>query len=77
MVGGDSYGYGDGKNVNETDQMISGLQLYGTGRRTNSEMLFAYPAKFKIAKLNINGSSKYKLNINSITVYYQRGNIRR
>ncbi len=77
MVGGDSYGYGDGKNVDETDQMISGLQLYGTGRRTNSEMLFAYPAKFKIAKLNINGSSKYKLNISSITVYYQRGNIRR
>lgn len=77
LVGGDSYGYGDGKNVDETDTMISGLQLYGASCRTNSEMLFAYPAKFKIAKLNINGSSKYKLNINSITIYYQRGNIRR
>ena len=77
LVGGDSYGYGDGKKVDETDQMISGLQLYGASRRTNSEMLFAYPAKFKIAKLNINGSSKYKLNINSITLYYQKGNIRR
>lgn len=77
FVGGDSYGYGDGKDLDSADYMESGVQLYGASRRTNSEMLFAYPAKFKIAKLNINGSSKYKLNINSITIYYQKGNIRR
>lgn len=77
FVGGDGYGYGDGKKLSNSDSSISGTQLYGAGRRTNSEMLFAYPAKFKIAKLNINGSSKYKLNINSITIYYQKGNIRR
>lgn len=65
FVGGNSAGYGNGK------------QLYGGGRRTNSELLFAYPAKFKIAKLNMHGSSKYKLNINGITIYYQMGNIRR
>lgn len=77
FVGGDSYGYGNGIRSNNTDKTLSGIQLYGAGRRTNSELLFAYPAKFKIAKLNINGSSKFKLDINSITIYYQRGNIRR
>lgn len=65
FVGGDSVGYGNGK------------QLYGGSRRTNSEFLFAYPAKYKIAKFNIHGSSKYQLDINSITIYYQVGNIRR
>lgn len=65
FVGGDSAGYGKGK------------QPYGGGRRTNSEYLFAYTSKFKIAKFNIHGSSKDKLNINSLTVYYQSGNIRR
>lgn len=77
FVGGDSYGYGNGKNNDDTDTTISGIQLYGAGRRTNSELLFAYPAKFKIAKLNINGKSKHKLDINSLTIYYQKGNIRR
>ena len=64
FIGGDSYGYGNGQ------------QPYGGGRRTNTEQLFAYPCRFKICKFNINGSSKYKLNINSITIYYQEGNIR-
>lgn len=77
FVGGDSYGYGNGLPVDNTDNTLSGVQLYGAGRRSNSELLFAYPAKFKIAKLNINGSSKFKLDINSITIYYQKGNIRR
>ena len=77
FVGGDSYGYGNGLPADNTDETLSGIQLYGASRRSNSELLFAYPAKFKIAKLNINGNSKYKLNINSITIYYQRGNIRR
>lgn len=65
FVGGSSVGFGNGR------------QLYGGSRRTNSEFLFAYPAKFKIAKLNLHGSSKHKLNINGITIYYQVGNIRR
>ena len=64
FIGGDSYGYGNGQ------------QPYGGGRRTNTEQLFAYPCRFKICKFNINGSSKYKLNINSIIIYYQEGNIR-
>lgn len=64
FIGGDSNGYGNGQ------------QPYGGGRRTNTELLFAYPCRFKICKFNINGSSKYKLNINSITIYYQEGNIR-
>ena len=77
FVGGDSYGYGHGLRSDNTDETLSGIQLYGAGRRTNSELLFAYPAKFKIAKLNINGKSKFKLDINGITIYYQKGNIRR
>ena len=65
FVGGNSPGWGGGS------------QLYGAGRRTNTEMLFAWTATFKIAKIRLYGSSKKKININSITVYYQKGNIRR
>ena len=65
FVAGDSAGWGGGK------------QRYGASRRTNTELLFAWTTKFKIAKLRIYGSSKEKLNISSITLYYQRGNIRR
>lgn len=65
FVGGNSPGWGGGS------------QRYGAGRRTNTEFLFAWTATFKIAKLRLYGSSKKKININSITVYYQKGNIRR
>jgi hypothetical protein len=65
FVGGDSPGWGGGS------------QLYGAGRRTNTEFLFAWTATFKIAKIRLYGSSKKKININSITLYYQKGNIRR
>ena len=65
FVGGDSVGWGNGK------------QNYGGSRITNNELLFAWTTKFKIAKFSINGSSKYKLDINSLTIYYQSGNIRR
>lgn len=65
FVAGDSSGWGGGK------------QLYGAGRRTNTELLFAWTTKFKIAKFRFHGSSKEKLNIIGITLYYQKGNIRR
>ena len=65
FVGGNSPGWG------------GGAQLYGAGRRTNTEFLFAWTSVFKIAKLRLYGTSKKKININSITIYYQRGNIRR
>ncbi len=65
FLAGDSNGWGNGK------------QNYGGGRITNNELLFAWTTKFKIAKFRLHGASKYKLNINSITLYYQMGNIRR
>ena len=73
FVAGDSYGYGDGKN----EEQNLGQQLYGAARRTNTELLFAWATKYKIAKFRLSGSTKFKLNINSLTIYYQRGNIRR
>jgi hypothetical protein len=73
FVAGDSYGYGNGA----TDEENLGQQLYGGGRRTNTEFLFAWTTRYKIAKFRISGSTKFKLNINSLTFYYQRGNIRR
>lgn len=73
FVAGDSYGYGNGNSPSEN----LGNQLYGGGRRTNTEFLFAWTTKFKIGKFRISGSTKYKLNINSITLYYLKGNIRR
>ena len=65
FLAGDSHGWGNGK------------QSYGGGRITNNELLFAWTTKFKIGKFRIHGASKDKLNINSITLYYQMGNIRR
>lgn len=65
FVGGNSPGWG------------GGAQLYGAGRRTNTEFLFAWTSTYKIAKLRLYGASKKKININSITIYYQKGNIRR
>lgn len=65
FLAGDSHGWGNGK------------QSYGGGRITNNEQLFAWTTKFKIAKIRIHGASKDKLNVNSITLYYQMGNIRR
>lgn len=65
FVGGSSFGWGGGS------------QPYGAGRRTNTEFLFAWTATFKIAKIRIHGSSKKKINISGITIYYQKGNIRR
>lgn len=78
FVAGDSVGWGNG-NIMENNKIVDykGHQNYGGGRITNNELLFAWTTKFKIGKFRIHGSSKYKLNINSITLYYQMGNIRR
>lgn len=65
MVGGDSVGWGNG------------AQRYGAGRRTNTENLFAFTSKFNLIKLKIYGTSKEALRINSISLFYQSGNIRR
>lgn len=83
FVGGDSYGYGNGNNATknvETEEVnidFTGKQYYGGSRITNYETLFAWTTKFKLGKFRISGSSKYKLDISSITLYYQLGNIRR
>lgn len=65
MVGGDSVGWGNGE------------QYYGGGRRTNTEQLFAYTSKFNLIKLKIYGKSKKELRFNSISLFYQMGNMRR
>lgn len=65
LVGGDSVGYGNGK------------QNYGGGRRTNSELLFAYTAKFNLIRIKMFGESREDLKINSLSLFYQGGNIRR
>lgn len=81
FIAGDGYGYGDGNDFTTVSDNIvpdvQGKQYYGGSRRTNTEFLFAWTTKFKIAKFRISGSSKFKLNINSLTIYYQKGNIRR
>lgn len=53
-----------------------GSTPYGAGRPTADERLFAWPARFKIAKLRFRGSSKLPLKFISITLAYKRGSIR-
>lgn len=65
LVGGDAAGWGNGR------------QRYGGGRRTSTEELFAYTAKFNLTKLRIYGSSKEDLKISAISLFYLVGNIRR
>lgn len=83
FVGGDGYGYGNGNDATKDveteiiDIDFTGKQYYGGSRITNYETLFAWTTKFKLGKFRISGSSKYQLDISSITLYYQLGNIRR
>lgn len=65
FIGGDANGWGAGR------------QKYGGGRRVNTENLFAYTAKFNLIKMKIYGTSKEDLKINSISLHYLTGNIRR
>lgn len=65
LVGGDANGWGAGR------------QLYGGSRRTSTEELFAYTAKFDLIKMKIYGISKEDLKISAISLHYLSGNIRR
>jgi len=65
FTGGGSPGFGGGG------------QPYGGGRRTIDERLWAWVAKFKIAKLRFEGSSTDPLAFVAITLAYHDGSIRR
>lgn len=65
FTGGDSPGFGGGG------------QPYGGGRRTSDERLWAWPTKFKIAKLRFEGSTIKPLAFVSVTLGYQEGSVRR
>ena len=68
FVGGDSAGYGGGG---------FGGDPYGGGRRTSDERLWAWPAKCKIAKMRLEGSSVKALAFVAVTLAYQEGSVRR
>lgn len=65
MLGGDSAAFGVGE------------QPYGSGRLTTDERLYAWNARFVIAKLRFYGSTIKPLRFVSITLGYQDGDIRR
>jgi len=65
FTGGDSPGFGGGG------------QPYGGGRRTSDERLWAWPTKFKIAKLRFEGATIEPLAFVSVTLAYQEGSVRR
>lgn len=65
FVGGDTGGFGNGP------------QAFGGGRDTSNELLYAWPAKFQICKLNFSGDAAGGLSFASITVHYQDGGINR
>lgn len=69
FVGGDSDGYGGVRENAETP--------YGAGRRAVDERLWAWVAKFKLAKLRIHGSTKLPLKFIAVSMTYQIGSIRR
>lgn len=54
-----------------------GPDPYGGGRPSADERLFPWPVDFKIAKLAFTGSVKLPLRFISITIGYERGDIRR
>lgn len=65
FVAGDSLGYGGGD------------QPFGGGRRLKDERPWRMPVEFKIMKLRIHGSSKYALQIITLTILYYMGTYRR
>lgn len=67
FIGGDEGGWGAG---------TYGKSPYGGGIPTADERLFAWPAKFKINKLRISGTTKLPLKIVSVSLAYKRGSIR-
>jgi hypothetical protein len=54
-----------------------GTQPFGGGRRTNDPRMFAWTARFKVAKIRLTGSTTEKLGFVSFSIAYQRGSIRR
>lgn len=68
MQGGSNGGYGG---------QYYGPTYYGGGVPTADERLFAWPAKFKIAKLRVHGVTDKPLRIVSISMSYTSGSIRR
>lgn len=65
FIGGDSGGYG------------KGAQPYGGGRLTSDERLYAWTARYKLAKLRFQGQAASPLKFISISVLYQTGDYRR
>lgn len=61
MTGGDDQGFGS------TDQE------FGGGRMTDDERLYAWPARFKLAKLRFTGSSVASLRFVRMVFYLQKG----
>lgn len=51
--------------------------VFGGGRITSDERLYAWTTPFKLAKFRVTGETKEPLRIVSISVAYQRGSIRR
>lgn len=66
FVGGDSDGYGG-----------SGSQPYGGGRRTADERMWGYPVEFKLLKLRLHGSTRYRLKVETITLLFIKGKLHR
>lgn len=52
-------------------------QPFGGGRKAGDARLWRFPVKFKTAKLIINGSTRSKLRIVSITILYSVGSFKR
>ena len=65
FVGGSLLGYGDGD------------QPFGGGRISSDERYYAWPAKFKLMKLRLFGSTTDKLSFHSISFLYRKGNTQR
>lgn len=55
----------------------SGQQSYGGGRRTKEQKIFNFPFRAKIAKIRMQGESREKLEINAISMMYQKGSVYR
>lgn len=65
FVGGGAGGFGRGP------------QSYGGGRRTKEQKIFNFPFRAKIAKFRMTGESKERLEINAISMMYQKGSVYR
>jgi hypothetical protein len=68
FVGAENAGYGG---------EAYGDSAYGGGRRTRDERTFGFNTKFKLLKLRIIGSTRFKLRIISVSLAYLHGSIRR